>query len=138
MQNVATSPHNMLCSQKQECILATRDWCEGAEDWEEYEDMPHLKDYAAMFPLSSEADCASKFQGLNLGEPSPSHPSRFHPAAVGEKAEPGYIPAFKPYYISVVEEKDYLGYEDTGHAQKLLKEYQQREGVDSEQLMAER
>lgn len=47
-------------------------------------------------------------------------------------------PVFQPFYISVVDEEDYTGYLDTEHADKLLKEYQQREGVDLEQLMSGR
>lgn len=47
-------------------------------------------------------------------------------------------PTFKPYYIAVVDEEDYTGYVDTDHAHKLLKEYQQREGINLEELMSER
>lgn len=45
---------------------------------------------------------------------------------------------FQPYYISVVEEEDYLCWEDMEDAQRLLKEYQQREDVDLEHLMTAR
>ncbi|XP_068058573.1 programmed cell death protein 2-like [Anomalospiza imberbis] len=62
-----------------------------------------------------------------------------HPAASEDMlmAVAGSAPVFQPFYMNVVDEEDYTGFLDTDHADKLLKEYQQRECVDLEQMMSE-
>ncbi|XP_053255304.1 programmed cell death protein 2-like [Podarcis raffonei] len=132
--------------QKQECLLAAKDWCEEADDWGEGSEAAaseyttgHSRDLLAVSDsLLREGDCAAQFQGLSLeAPPSASHPLHSHNPPGEEQIIPSCVPEFQPYYISVVEEDDFLCYEDTGHAQRLLKEYQQREGLDLEQLMLE-
>ncbi|NXD02957.1 PDD2L protein, partial [Certhia familiaris] len=62
-----------------------------------------------------------------------------HPAASEDMvmAMAGAAPVFQPFYINVVDEADCMGFLDTDHADKLLKEYQQREHVDLGQMMSE-
>lgn len=90
--------------------------------------------------LPKEKDCASRFQGLSLHDvPGVSHPLHSSNPATEEGTRLSSAPVFQPYYISVAEEEDYLGYDsDTQHAYELLKEYQRTEGVDLEQLMSGR
>ncbi|NWW05922.1 PDD2L protein, partial [Oreocharis arfaki] len=66
-------------------------------------------------------------------------PQDTRPAAGEEMvmATAGSAPVFQPFYINVVDEEDYVGFLDTDHAVQLLKEYQQRECVDLEQMMSE-
>lgn len=80
-------------------------------------------------------DWTEKLQALHLQDtaldvtcPSPS----------GEEglAVPTEVPQFQPYYICVSEEEDYGSFVDLDHAHSLLQEYQQREGVDVEQLLS--
>lgn len=132
-----------LYSQKQERPIGAKDWCDGADDWGEDNDVASCEDVcipspgllAASDPFPGEGDCASQLQGLSLQEaPNISHLSCSDNPVVEEQN----VPMWQPYYISAVEEDDYLGYSDTDHARKLLKEYQQREGVDLELLTSER
>nr|KAF6407666.1 programmed cell death 2 like [Molossus molossus] len=48
-------------------------------------------------------------------------------------ALPSVVPQILPYYICVVDEGDYRVV-SLDHAHSLLREYQQREGIDMEQL----
>lgn len=49
---------------------------------------------------------------------------------MGESPEDVPVPVLRPFFVSVVEEADLGGEEDDlQHAQKLLKEYERREGV---------
>lgn len=95
--------------------------------------------------FSREADCASQLQQLRLSEATDgsgslnTHPPVSEGMGMGmATATSSSAPVFQPFYISVVDEEDYTGFLDTDHADKLLREYQQREGVDLEQLMSER
>ncbi|NXE97562.1 PDD2L protein, partial [Menura novaehollandiae] len=147
--------------QKQESNFAAKDWCEDADDWGACEGAESpacapLQLLGLQEAVSSEVECASQFQQLHLSEAADgpgaqdTHPAASeemdgpgaqdtHPAASEEMvmATAGSAPVFQPFYISVVDEKDYTGFLDTDHANKLLKEYQQRECVDLEQMMSE-
>ncbi|XP_043350928.1 programmed cell death protein 2-like isoform X2 [Dermochelys coriacea] len=134
--------------QKQENNFATKDWCDGADDWgicdeTEYpvQTTSHLLglNTVSSSSLSTATECASQFQGLSLSETTDISDSLHRPVPCGDGiVMPTLCPRFQSYYISVVDEEDYIGYVDTDHAHKLLKEYQQREGIDLEQLMSER
>ncbi|KAM6064373.1 programmed cell death protein 2-like isoform 2-T2 [Theristicus caerulescens] len=135
--------------QKQESNFAAKDWCDEADDWGACDgaESPACASLqllglneAMSSSLSSEVECASQFQQLRLSEAMDgsgflnTHP----PVSEGMvMATSRSAPVFQPFYISVVDEEDYTGFLDTDHADKLLKEYQQREGVDLEQLMSE-
>lgn len=62
-------------------------------------------------------DVSSRLQHLSLGE------------------SPDDVPAFRPFFISVVDEADLFGEgDDLEHAQQLLREYERREGVAVREL----
>ncbi|XP_054497051.2 programmed cell death protein 2-like [Agelaius phoeniceus] len=148
-------------TQKQESAFAAKDWCEDADDWgacdgAEAPACASLELLGLKEAVSSEVECASQLQQLHLSEPAhgpgaqDTHPAASedmdgpgaqdtHPAASEDMlmAMAGSAPVFQPFYINVVEEEDYMGFLDTDHADKLLKEYQQRECLDLEQMMAE-
>ncbi|NWI59937.1 PDD2L protein, partial [Calyptomena viridis] len=135
--------------QKQEWNFAAKDWCEEADDWGVCDgaespacaslQLLGLKK-AVRSSVPKEVECASQLQQLCLCEATDGSGSQKTHPAVREEMEMAMgspAPGFQPFYISVVEEEDYAGFLDTDHADKLLKEYQQREGVDLEQIMSE-
>ncbi|XP_056356709.1 programmed cell death protein 2-like isoform X2 [Oenanthe melanoleuca] len=132
-------------TQKQESNFTAKDWCEDADDWgacdgAEPPACASLELLGLKEAVSSEVECASQLQQLHLSEPAPGPaPQDTHPAASEEMGMPvaDSAPVFQPFYINVVDEEDYMGLLDTDHADKLLKEYQQRECVDLEQMMSE-
>ncbi|NXO29890.1 PDD2L protein, partial [Cisticola juncidis] len=132
--------------QKQEPNFAAKDWCEDADDWgacdgAEPPACASLELLGLKEAVSSEGECASQLQQLHLSEPAHGPAVQdTHPAATSEEmmmAVAGSAPVFQPFYINVVDEEDYMDFLDTDHADKLLKEYQQRECVDLEQMMSE-
>ena len=77
------------------------------------------------------SNSASQLQDLRLQDIVPGVAP---PAPPGEgPALLPTVPQFLPYYICVVNEDDYTDFVSLDHAQSLLREYQQREGVDMEQ-----
>uniref|UniRef100_A0A8D0GSW6 Programmed cell death 2 like n=1 Tax=Sphenodon punctatus TaxID=8508 RepID=A0A8D0GSW6_SPHPU len=147
LQMQGKDTHDSKVKQKQEEKPAAMDWCEGADDWGGEEDTEFLElplsrlhgtDTADDSSLPKDEDCAFQFQGLSLSEVT--HNSDFlgaHIPAGEGLVMPSSVPIFQSYYISVVDEEDYISYADTNHEQKLLKEYQQREGIDLEELITE-
>ncbi|XP_075796194.1 programmed cell death protein 2-like isoform X2 [Pelodiscus sinensis] len=133
--------------QKQENYFAAKDWCDEADDWgicgeKEYPvqstSNPLGLNIVSSSLSSTDTECASQFQGLNLSETTDISDSFYMPVPCGDGiVMPSSCPRFQSYYISVMDERDYTGYLDTNHAHKLLKEYQQREGIHLEQLMSE-
>ncbi|KFV39387.1 Programmed cell death protein 2-like, partial [Tyto alba] len=135
--------------QKQESNFAAKDWCDEADDWgvcdgAESPACASLQllglNEAVSSSLSREMECASQFQQLRLSEAMDGSGSLNTHPPVSEgtvTATFSSAPVFQPFYISVVDEEDYAGFLDTDHADELLKEYQQREGVGLEQLMSE-
>ncbi|XP_070616769.1 programmed cell death protein 2-like isoform X2 [Erythrolamprus reginae] len=116
--------------QEQEWTRAATDWCSGADDWGEAP--PELCGTSNSFPR--ETQCAALLQRMSLGG---KDTGAFGDVTREEQTKPsGCAQEFQPYYISVVEEEDYLCWEDLGDAQRLLKEYQQREEVDLDRLMS--
>ncbi|XP_069496043.1 programmed cell death protein 2-like isoform X2 [Ambystoma mexicanum] len=120
------------CSVLQE-VLSARDWCEEADDWgmddtvEPQRDAhpDQLKPNAlTVSPSTKEPDCTVQMQSLSLAD-------RGQGLVI-----PNSPPVFQSHHISVVDEEDYAGYVDVDHAQKLLNDYQQREGVDVEELIS--
>lgn len=79
-------------------------------------------------------DWTEKLQALHLQDTALAVTS---PSPSGEGlAIPTEVPQFQPYYICVAEEEDYGNFVDLDHACSLLQEYQQREGVNMEQLLS--
>ncbi|KAK1162111.1 programmed cell death protein 2-like isoform X1 [Acipenser oxyrinchus oxyrinchus] len=112
----------------QEATMATRDWCEGADDWGMDEE---TESSAPPANSSMDTDFTSQVQGLSLREHLQSSVSAGEGLLL-----PGPVPTFQPYYISVVDEGEFCVDADMDHAQRLLKEYQRREGVDVQQLIS--
>ncbi|NXO41978.1 PDD2L protein, partial [Locustella ochotensis] len=160
-QALDKQPRDLGVKEKQESNFAAKDWCEDADDWGACDgaELPACASRELLGlkeAVSSEVECASQLQQLHLCEPAhgpgaqDTHPAASedmdgpgaqdtHPAASEEivMAMAGSAPVFQPFYINVVDEEDYMGFLDTDHADKLLKEYQQRECVDLEQMMSE-
>ncbi|XP_058701888.1 programmed cell death protein 2-like isoform X2 [Poecile atricapillus] len=154
-------PRDLGVKQKEEWNFSAKDWCEDADDWgacdgAEPPACASLELLGLKEAVSSEVECASQLQQLHLCEPADgsgpqdthpaaredmdgSGPQDTHPAAREDMvmATAASAPVFQPFYINVVDEEDYMGFLDTHHAHKLLKEYQQRECVDLEQMMSE-
>uniref|UniRef100_A0A6I8NYY4 Uncharacterized protein n=3 Tax=Ornithorhynchus anatinus TaxID=9258 RepID=A0A6I8NYY4_ORNAN len=134
-----------IAKQQQVNNFATKDWCEEADDWgaEEMDSQGYVTKHfdSNEETSSSEAlsiDCTTQFQELSLEEATGGLGS----CGGGILPRKGLlisssVPVFQPYYISVVDEEDYTGFIDTDHAQRLLREYQLREGINAEQLISE-
>ncbi|XP_074067608.1 programmed cell death protein 2-like [Macrotis lagotis] len=134
--------------QKEKNNFAVEDWCEGAEDWGD-DSESDLAPWITNDLLDSNAgdninvdediECMSQFQKLKLDETLSDSCSFGHtrPAEEGHALPHSSDPVFQPYYINVVDEEDYTNFVDTNHAQKLLQEYRQREGVELELLIAQ-
>ncbi|KAI1904106.1 hypothetical protein AGOR_G00002250 [Albula goreensis] len=121
------------CATNTDAPMATRDWCDDADDWGEAEEEEPKNvgpAYSDNTPQSSGADVdfRSRMEGLCLVEEGESRPN------VCILDIPGPVPTFCPYYISVLEEGDLLDQSDMEHAQRLLQEYEQREGVAVEKM----
>ncbi|XP_074439017.1 programmed cell death protein 2-like [Larus michahellis] len=148
LQAEEKEPRDSSVKQKQEWNFAAKDWCDEADNWgvcdgAESPACASLQllglNEAVSSSFSGELECASQFQQLRLSEAmdGPGSLSTHPPVSEGMVMDTSSSdPVFQPFYISVVDEEDYTGYLDTEHADKLLKEYQQREGVDLEQLMS--
>lgn len=125
--------------QKQENGLAAEDWCEGADDWgsDSEEAPPQLTlDFGNDASSAKDRDWTAQLQDLHLqdtvlGAAPPVSPGK-------GVALPSVVPQFLPYYISVVDEDDYGDFVSLDHAHSLLRDYQQREGIDMEQLLSQR
>lgn len=126
--------------QKQENGLAAEDWCEGADDWgSDSEEVPPPQltlDFGNDSNSAKDIDCTAQLQDLHLrdtvlGAAPPVSPGE-------EMGLPSVVPQFLPYYIGVVDEEDYRDFVSLDHAHSLLREYQQKEGVDMEQLLSQR
>ena len=133
--------------QKEECNFSAKDWCAEADDWGGCDGTESSTCALQMLGLnagmsssaSEEAQCVSQLQELHLSEAADVSGSLNTDLLLREEmVMDTSAPVFHSYYISVVDEADYAGFLDKDHANKLLKEYQQREGVDLEHLMSER
>ncbi|XP_042733212.1 programmed cell death protein 2-like [Lagopus leucura] len=132
--------------QKEECNFSAKDWCAEADDWGGCDGAESSTCALQMLGLnagmsssaSGEAQCVSQLQELCLSEAADMSGSlNTDLQSREEMGTATSAPVFHSYYISVVDEADYAGFLDTDHANKLLKEYQQREGVDLEHLVSE-
>ncbi|XP_078006231.1 programmed cell death protein 2-like isoform X4 [Phascolarctos cinereus] len=134
---------------KEENNFAVKDWCEGAEDWgddSESNRAPWItsdlldSDIGDNVNVDEDRECMSQLQELTLDEALSDSHSFGHtiPAREGHVLPSSSVPVFQPYYINVVDEEDYTNFVDTNHAQKLLQEYRQREGIELDLLIAQR
>ncbi|XP_076988318.1 programmed cell death protein 2-like [Tamandua tetradactyla] len=126
-------------AQKHENGLAAEDWCEGADDWgsdsEETSPPQITLGFRNYSNSAKDADCIAQLQDLSLQN---AVSGAAHPTPPEERlALPTVGPHFLPYYICVMEEDDYADFVNLDHAHSLLREYQQREGIDMEQLLSQ-
>ncbi|XP_058565229.1 programmed cell death protein 2-like isoform X1 [Neofelis nebulosa] len=126
-------------AQKQENGLAAEDWCEGADDWgSDSEEVPppqRTLDFGNDPHSAKDTDCTAQLRDLHLqdtvlGAAPPVSPGE-------EMALPSLVPQFLPYYMCVVDEDDYRDFVSLDHAHSLLRDYQQKEGMDMEQLLSQ-
>ncbi|XP_060506931.1 programmed cell death protein 2-like isoform X3 [Panthera onca] len=126
-------------AQKQENGLAAEDWCEGADDWgSDSEEVPppqRTLDFGNDPHSAKDTDCTAQLRDLHLqdtvlGAAPPVSPGE-------EMALPSLAPQFLPYYMCVVDEDDYRDFVSLDHAHSLLRDYQQKEGMDMEQLLSQ-
>ncbi|TEA42655.1 hypothetical protein DBR06_SOUSAS1610157 [Sousa chinensis] len=126
-------------AQKQENGLTAEDWCEGADDWgSDREEAPPpqvISDFRNDSSRAKDRDWTAQLQDLRLQDTVPGAALPVPPEE--GMALPSVLPQFLPYYICVVDEDDYRDYVSLDHAQSLLREYQQREGIDMEQLLSQ-
>ncbi|XP_054444978.1 programmed cell death protein 2-like [Pteronotus mesoamericanus] len=126
-------------TQKQDNGLAAEDWCEGADDWgsdNEEAPSPQLSlDFGNDSNNARDIDWTAQLQDLCLQD---AVRGAALPVPPGEgMALPSVVPQFLSYYICVVDEDDYRDVVSLDHAHCLLREYQQREGIDMEQLLSQ-
>ncbi|XP_060041674.1 programmed cell death protein 2-like [Erinaceus europaeus] len=126
-------------TKKQENGLAAKDWCEGADDWgSDSEETPSPQLTLNLGSDSNSArdrDWTAQLQNLRLQDTVQVAAA---PVPPGQRvALPSVVPQFLPYYIGVVEEDDYQDFVSLDHAHSLLREYQQKEGVDMDELLSQ-
>ncbi|KAI4894580.1 hypothetical protein NFI96_018800 [Prochilodus magdalenae] len=114
--------------QAKQPAMSTTDWCDEADDWgmEAEDNKPENRSQASTDTAQPETDSitagpdvSSRLQGLCLNGPGDREGA----------VPPTAMPTFQPFYISVVEETDLVGHNDLEHANRLLREYEEREGV---------
>ncbi|XP_061077550.1 programmed cell death protein 2-like isoform X2 [Conger conger] len=116
------------CAMVEEAPMTTRDWCEEADDWGEAEEgpgssAPACSDEGPDPSSMPDQDFSTRMQELRLEEGGECSFSG------GVLDLPGQVPIFCSRYISVMEEGDLWGQTDLEHEQRLLQEYERREGV---------
>ncbi|XP_027286059.1 programmed cell death protein 2-like isoform X9 [Cricetulus griseus] len=129
--------------------LAAETWCEGSQDWgndsKEAPPPPPPSDLGTDCNSVRTGDWAAQLQALHLQDTDPAvaSPSPAAPGLPAPTEGPGLpaptevpVPQFQPYYICVANEDDYRKPAGLDHAQSLLQDYKQREGVDLEHLLS--
>ncbi|KAF0884563.1 PDD2L protein, partial [Crocuta crocuta] len=123
----------------QENGLAAEDWCEGADDWgSDSEEVPPPQltvDFGNDTHSARDTDCTAQLQELHLQDTAVGAAPPVSPGE--EMALLSQAPQFLPYYMCVVDEDDYGDFVSLDHARSLLREYQQKEGMDMEQLLSQ-
>ncbi|XP_021497433.1 programmed cell death protein 2-like [Meriones unguiculatus] len=137
-QCLQVPPETTPSVEKQDSGLEAEKWCEDAQDWgsdneETLTSVPTTSDLRSSSDSGRGVDWAEQLQALHIQDTTlavarPS-PSRERLSILPK------VPQFQPYYICVAEEDDYRNAVNLDHAHSLLREYQQREGVDMEQLL---
>ncbi|XP_075849103.1 programmed cell death protein 2-like isoform X1 [Microcebus murinus] len=126
-------------AQKQESGFAAEDWCEGADDWgsgiEEVPSPQLTLDFGNDSNSAKDTDWTAQLQDLHLQD---AVRDAAYPVPPGEQmALSAVVPQFLPYYICVADEDDYRDFVSLDHAHSLLRDYQQREGIATEQLLSQ-
>ncbi|KAB5565567.1 hypothetical protein PHYPO_G00243060 [Pangasianodon hypophthalmus] len=112
------------CQSSDRTAVSTTDWCDDADDWgmDSEENVGNEQARTAQPEtdnLTASLEVSSRLQDLCIN------------GSVGVEAAgpPTDTPTFQSFYISVAEEADLVGQNDLAHANRLLKEYEEREGV---------
>ncbi|KAK2834369.1 hypothetical protein Q7C36_015070 [Tachysurus vachellii] len=104
--------------------VATTDWCDDADDWGMNSEENLGSEQPETNSLTASLEVCSRLQDLRINR-----------SADVEGAGPVIdAPSFQSFYISVVEEADLVGQNDLDHANRLLKEYEEREGMAVEEV----
>ncbi|XP_018606919.1 programmed cell death protein 2-like isoform X2 [Scleropages formosus] len=125
--------HRVKVLQKKEVPMTSNDWFEGADDWGVEEEQDAVSDPTQSGKSSQscfvpKVEVSNKLLGLSLTETVECPPLEFGLVL------PGSLPVFKPYYICVVEEGSFKEQPDMEHVQRLLQDYETREGITIGQL----
>ncbi|XP_064414558.1 programmed cell death protein 2-like isoform X2 [Latimeria chalumnae] len=135
------------CRPKEDALMETKEWCNGADDWGMDDDTESAKLNANQLlglnlpnqgPLSRDSDFTTQLEGLSLAETRPmleECSNTLLPEGAG-LVMPGLVSTFQGFYLSVVDEEEYSCNDEMNHAQELLKEYQQREELPIEQMLS--
>ncbi|KAM9496838.1 programmed cell death protein 2-like isoform 5-T5 [Clarias gariepinus] len=100
------------------------DWCDDADDW----GMDSEKNVGSGQTGTAQSEIGNFTESLDVSTRL-QELCISRSAGVKDAESPTDIPTFQSFYISVVEETDLVGQKDLEHANKLLKEYEEREGV---------
>ncbi|TRY97365.1 hypothetical protein DNTS_033007 [Danionella cerebrum] len=109
-----------------ESTVTKTDWCDDADDW-------------GIEDEEQEKECGEQLSHVCSGEANDISSKLQELCIVGggdhqRGSQPTDVPAFKPYYISVMDETDLDGFYDMDHENELLREYEEREGVSVEEI----
>lgn len=101
--------------------VSTTDWCDDADDWgmDSEKKVRNEQTGAAQLEtdnLTASLEVSSRLQDLCINSSTSAE-------------APSDTPTFQSFYISVVEETDLVDHSDLEHANKLLREYEEREGM---------
>lgn len=117
------------CQSSDRTPVSTTDWCDDADDWGmDSEENTDSEQTRTAQPETSHQkaslDVSSRLQDLCINGS----------AGVEAAGPPTDTPTFQSFYISVVDEADLVGQNDLEHANRLLKEYEEREGVAVQEI----
>ncbi|KAF4081229.1 hypothetical protein AMELA_G00159170 [Ameiurus melas] len=108
------------CQSSDKTPVSSTDWCDDADDWgmDSEENVRNEQTCTAQPEtdnLTASQEVSSRLQDLCIN--------------IESAGQPTDTPTFQSFYISVVEETDLVGQNDLEHANRLLKEYEEREGM---------
>ncbi|KAM9496835.1 programmed cell death protein 2-like isoform 2-T2 [Clarias gariepinus] len=113
-----------VCQSSMTTSFSTTDWCDDADDW----GMDSEKNVGSGQTGTAQSEIGNFTESLDVSTRL-QELCISRSAGVKDAESPTDIPTFQSFYISVVEETDLVGQKDLEHANKLLKEYEEREGV---------
>ncbi|XP_056307897.1 programmed cell death protein 2-like [Danio aesculapii] len=109
-----------------EPTMSRTDWCDEADDWGMDDESANSTVEKPNGSVGEGTDVSSRLQELCI-DGGADHQSA---------PQPDNVPVFKPFYISVMEETDLDGFQDMDHENELLREYEERERVNVEEIQS--
>lgn len=109
-----------------EPAMSRTDWCDEADDWGMDDEAAKSTVEKPNDSVGEGTDVSSRLQELCI-DGGVDHQSA---------PQPDGVPVFKPFYISVMEETDLDGFQDMGHENELLREYEERERANVEEIQS--